>query len=384
MRTIPLSISIEDFVNPMYNNLNFKNTYYKWLESGKILPDLAQEEVIRNCILLQSALYKWQKKNKWFKNLLPKADIKPKGIYIYGQVGRGKSMIMDLFYDSLKITKKRRIHFHAFMQEIHSSLNILRKNNKQNTDPLPKIARELAKNISVLCFDEFCVTDIADAMILSRLFTYLFANNVTVIATSNVAPDDLYKDGLQRASFLPFIKILKKNTEILYLDGKQDYRLLHFNNLEKVYFSPDNKENRQIIENIFLKMTNNAAEKPVILDIKSRKFIINKAHGDIALIGFNDLCEMSRSAADYIELAKSFSTILLTDIPYFNADNRDAGKRFVILIDELYEHKVKLICSAADLPMKLCTNEKLKFEFERTASRLIEMQSPQYIALPHF
>ncbi len=358
---------------------SLKTTYEYWIDKGIILTDTAQKEAINLCCLLQDQINKF-----YSRKFLSFGKEYPKGLYLYGKVGRGKSMIMDLFFDTTNLKQKRRVHFNNFMNEIHVSLKQWRDNNIDNkTDPLPLIAKEISKNIKLLCFDEFQVTDITDAMILSRLFTSLFKYGVIVVATSNVAPINLYKDGLQRENFLPFIAILQKYVIEYELKSPQDYRLSHFQKLNNLYIYPYNYETSILLNNSFADLTNNALSKATILEVNGRSITIPHSHGDIAMANFSQLCAITLGSADYITIANNFSTIILHEIPIFNDDNADQGKRFISLIDQLYEHKVKLICSAQEEPIKLCQSPRLSFEFQRTASRLNEMQSKEYLSLSH-
>lgn len=368
---------------PQIHKAPLTTAYDQWLSQGHISSDPLQAEIIEHCALLQTKLMQWyeQVKSPWrsvLKFLFPLPN-PPKGIYIFGEVGRGKSMIMDLFYQTMPNIPKRRVHFHAFMQEIHGYLGEWRKKYPYHADPIPSIAKIISQKISLLCFDEFHVHDIADAMIIERLFTALFKQNVVMVATSNVAPENLYQDGLQRENFLPFIAVLRKYTVAYALLSSQDYRLRHLLHINTVYNTPLGVEANKRLQRNFSELTNGATPEICILTIHGRKVTLPHTHGDIALCEFNMLCGQPLGAADYIEIARHFSTLIIANIPLFDAENTNEAKRFIMLIDELYEHKTKLICSAAAYPSQLCNNSRVAFEFKRTASRLTEMQSLEYL-----
>lgn len=362
--------------------------YEKLIASGKVKDDAAQRRVLDMLETLRLNLEQKFSTGGVLSKIIPfpSKNHGINGLYIYGDVGRGKSMLMDLFFSNLKIAKKKRIHFHSFMLEIHASLHKWRNENRNNDsagDPIPPLAREIAKKVTVLCFDEMQVSDIADAMILGRLFSELFKNGVVVIATSNRHPNDLYKDGLQRERFLPFIALIKEKMQITNLDANEDYRLTHLKALERVYYSPLDGGSHKFIENVFSELTNGARPIPRALEVFGRKLIISKTHNDIAWSSFADLCERPLGAADYIQIAREFGTLLLEGIPQMGREQRNEAKRFVTLIDELYEHKVKLIATAAAAPDKLYIEGDGSFEFGRTVSRLMEMQSEQYLIAGH-
>lgn len=363
--------------------------YEKLIELGKVRDDAAQRQVLGKLQELISTLENHFCRDKGVLRKIipfPTKNHGIRGLYIYGDVGRGKSMLMDLFFHSLQIKQKQRVHFHAFMLDIHARLYKWRSENRDNlnaSDPILVLARDIAKLAKVLCFDELQVSDITDAMILGRLFTELFKNGVVVIATSNRRPEELYKDGLQRERFLPFIDLIKEKLEISCLDSKEDYRLLHLKSLEHVYYFPIDNKSRTFMADAFAKFTFGAKPVPCVLNIIGRKVTIAKTHGDVAWASFADLCEKPLGAVDYIEIAREFGTLLLEGIPQMTRDNRNEAKRFVVLIDELYERKVKLVCTAASSPNALYTVGDGSFEFNRTVSRLIEMQSEQYLVSRH-
>ena len=364
---------------------------YEELATKKLItPDPAQRDIITKLQRLREVLprYTSEKDKSWFAKIISgkEASTIPHGLYIYGGVGRGKSMLMDLFFSTSPIEKKRRVHFHAFMMEIHEKLQAWRqqtKDDEKSKNPIPPLARALADEAWLLCFDEFQVTDIADAMILGRLFTELFKEGVVVVATSNRHPDDLYKDGLQREHFLPFIDLLKSTMEVAELSSETDYRLEHLKSLKTTFLAPLGNEASVFLKESFRKLTYGAAPEPITLSVLGRKIHVPCSHGDVAMFSFGELCEQPLGAADYIEIAREFSTVLLADIPQMTSEKRNEAKRFVTLIDALYEHKVKLICTAETSPQALYIDGHGAFEFERTASRLIEMQSESYLAAGH-
>lgn len=310
------------------------------------------------------------------------AESAPQGLYLYGPVGRGKSMLMDLFYDSISDGHKRRVHFHEFMLEIHDTMHRWRQRDGKLQDPLPKIAAEIAGETWLLCFDEFQVENIADAMILGRLFEGLFDEGVVVVATSNRHPDDLYKGGLQRDRFLPFIDVLKSRIDILELEAERDYRRDRLVDMG-VYHTPLGPESEAALDAAFAALTDGAAGEPAELTATGRKVVVPLAAKGVARFTFAGLCENPLGAPDYLAIAKAYHTVILSGIPMLPAAQRNEAKRLVTLIDALYEHKVNVIVSAAAQPDELSPEGDTAFAFERTASRLIEMQSEEYIQAAH-
>jgi cell division protein ZapE len=310
------------------------------------------------------------------------AEPAPQGLYLYGPVGRGKSMLMDLFYESIAGDHKRRVHFHEFMLEIHETMHRWRQRDGKLQDPLPKIATEIAKDTWLLCFDEFQVENIADAMILGRLFEGLFDEGVVVVATSNRHPDELYKGGLQRDRFLPFIEVLKGRIDILELEAERDYRRDRLVDMG-VYHTPLGAPAEASLDAAFAALTDNAVGEPAELTATGRKVIVPLTAKGVARFTFADLCENPLGAPDYLAIAKAYHTVILSGIPMLPPARRNESKRLVTLIDALYEHKVNMVISAEAQPDELSPAGDTAFAFERTASRLIEMQSEEYIQAAH-
>jgi cell division protein ZapE len=297
---------------------------------------------------------------------------------VWGGVGRGKTWLMDLFFQSLPFRDKQRSHFHRFMQSVHDEL----KKHREQTNPLDLVADRLAQKARVLCFDELFVTDIADAMLLGHLFRGLFQRGVTLIATSNVPPDDLYKEGLQRARFVPAIRQLKEHTQVVHMDGGADYRLRL---LERAHTWFDAREaaTGPDLEKLFDAIAGEPGAKDTALILNHRRLRAHR-HADGAIwFAFKELCEGPRGQADYIEIARCYHTVFLTEVPALGADAENAARRFISLVDEFYDHAVKLVVSAAAPVTELYRGSKLHFEFERTKSRLIEMQSQDYLSRQH-
>ena len=317
----------------------------------------------------------------WWRGLLSKQGkwSKIKGLYFWGGVGRGKTLLMDIFYQSLPAeVPSERTHFHSFMNRVHATLQ--QHGNIEN--PLQQVARDIAAKTRVLCLDEFVIIDIGDAMIMVSLLEALFAEGVVLVTTSNAAPGNLYHDGLQRARFLPAIDLIIRNCDVVNLDGDQDYRL-RFLQQTDLYSVPHNAENESSIRDYLDQHVAPMQTQQQELNINGRVLAHQYCAEDTVWFSFAELCETTRSQNDYLELARFFNTLILTDIRQMDKSSDDVARRFVLLIDVLYDHHVKLICSAAARPDQLYLGKRLRFEFERTASRLIEMQSQEYLAQAH-
>ncbi len=315
-------------------------------------------------------------------------DDTAKGIYIFGDVGRGKTMLMDLFFEASPVVRKRRAHFHEFMADVHERVRGFRQRLKdgeiEGDDAIRLAAGEIAEESWLLCFDEFHVTDIADAMILGRLFARLFELGVVVVATSNVAPSELYKDGLNRALFLPFIAMIEQHMEVLELKARTDFRLEKLAG-QQVWYVPADDDATAALDAAWRRLVGSSSGMPQELSVKGRRLRVPRAAMGVARFFFHDLCQQPLAAADYLRIAHEFHTLIIDRIPVMDFDQRNAAKRFIILIDTLYDHSVKLIASAAAQPDALyqASDGFEAAEFKRTASRLIEMRSQPYLALPH-
>lgn len=347
------------------------DAYKALLKNGTIAPDIYQEEAITALQDTQTALENEQQKRGLFR----KKNISTiRGVYMYGGVGRGKSMVMDMFFNEVQITKKRRVHFHEFMIETHDFLH----KAKDDDSALMSYAKSIAKTTKLLCFDEFHVTNVADAMILSRLFTALLESGIFIVSTSNWAPDDLYKDGLQRVRFLPFIDLLKEKLNVVHLSGATDYRqeVLIAN---PTYFYPFGPKVEKTVDALFQKLAGEEDLNAQVLTVKGRKLKFHATRNGIARASFSELCEKPLGAEDYITFAQAFHTVFLEHIPKMAYDRRNEVKRFITLIDALYEAKTKVIFMAEAAPDKIYSGDDHAFEFERTLSRINEMQSTEYL-----
>jgi cell division protein ZapE len=347
--------------------------YDRHVASEALHADAAQRAILPRLDELRRSLEAGSGRESvgFLSGLFGKTRETPRGVYLWGGVGRGKSMIMDLFFAAVDIPDKRRVHFHAFMQEVHAALNDERK--KGGSDVLRPVGVAMAQDLRLLAFDEMQVSDIADAAIVGRLFTVLFEEGVAIVTTSNRPPDDLYKDGLNRHLFLPFIDLLKQKMDIVELETETDYRR-HRLSGEQVYFHPADATARERIDRIWDDLTGGDAG-PLTLRVQGRDVVLPLFHNGIARARFWDLCGKALGPADYLAIADAVRVLVLEDIPCLSRRNFNEAKRFVTLVDALYEGRVRLIASAADLPERLYLEGEGTFEFARTASRLHEMQS---------
>jgi cell division protein ZapE len=366
--------------------------YRALIEQGVITPDPVQELAAEKLSSLAHALRSYTPSSGtkgWMARFgLSKArDDAPllQGLYLYGGVGRGKSMLMNLFFETAPVAAKERAHFHAFLRDIHAEVHRRRQlpMYADEGDPIPGMADGIADNTTLLCLDELEVRDIADAMIVGRLFEKLFDRGVVVVATSNRHPDDLYKDGLQRERFAPFIGLMKEKLDLLELEAERDYRLDRLVGAA-VYHAPIGPEASGALDAAWARLTDNAPLEPDYVSVQGRRILVPAAAHQVARFMFDDLCGQPLGPSDYMAIAGQFSTVILNDIPAMNEDNKDKARRFVTLIDVLYEHRTAFICSAAAQPDQLYSGKEGGFEFQRTVSRLIEMQAADYIRQRHF
>lgn len=353
--------------------------YHERLSSKEIVSDQAQKIIIERLDQLAEDLLKYRAQTQasfQLFRLRRGPPSLPKGFYLYGSVGAGKTMLMDLFFQGVHVTPKRRVHFHAFMQEVHE--RIARGRSTTEGDPIPYVAAEISGEAVLLCFDEFHVTDIADAMILGRLFKALFEKNVVIVATSNVPPDKLYWNGLNRQLFVPFIELMKDKLNVVPLSTEKDYRLQKLAGQE-LYFSPANEKARAELDRLWDKLTDNHPPTSAEVEHKGRAIHIPQSARGVARFTFKDLCATTLGSGDYLELVRHYHTILIEDIPILTAEQRNEARRFINLIDTLYDHGVSLIVSANAEPHDLYREGDGVDLFQRTASRLMEMRSQAYL-----
>ncbi len=362
--------------------------YRALVESGALDPDPAQEAVAERLQALSDALS--ASKPSFFSGLFSRKPQTPKGVYLWGGVGRGKSLLMDIFYNNTDGRPKRRVHFHEFMAETHERIALWRAtddavkrrhkayNRKSPDDPMPAVAYDIALQAEILCFDEFQVSDIADAMILGRLFEALFARGVVMVTTSNRHPDDLYKDGLNRQLFLPAIEMIKDHLDVVELEAARDYRLQRLTGAP-VYYTPLGEDAEIAMDAAWSRMICGAAEREETIQVKGRAISAPRAARGAARFAFNDLCAKPLGASDYLAICRRYGALFIDRIPQMGPEQRNEAKRFVTLVDAIYETRTKLICSAAAPADQLYVAGDGAFEFERTASRLIEMQSTEYL-----
>ncbi|WP_413242895.1 cell division protein ZapE [Pseudidiomarina sp.] len=356
------------------------------LTSGGFVEDKAQRRAVEALQRLYDELIDYRRQRQksgissWFGKLTGQRAEPPKGLYLWGGVGRGKTYLVDTFFDTLPFEQKLRVHFHRFMQRVHEELEQL----KGRSDPLPIIADKLALEAQVVCFDEFFVQDITDAMLLGTLMQELFKRNVVLVATSNIVPDDLYRNGLQRQRFLPAIELIKENCHVLNVDSGVDYRLRTLRRAE-IYHSPLDAEADTNLQGYFAELAPDRCSRNTnsTIRIQGREINVRLECDDVVLFSFAAICGGPRSQNDYIELARLYHAVLISDVPQLGGHMDDAARRFIALVDEFYERRVKLILSAAVPLEQLYTDGRLNFEFQRCISRLQEMQSHDYLALPH-
>lgn len=360
------------------------NRYRQELAQSGYSSDAAQLAAVEKLDVLRVQLIEARPARGLARGLLGKLAARgttqaPRGLYLWGGVGRGKTWLMDLFFASLPFRQKQRSHFHRFMHWVHAEL----KKHAGEADPLLHIAVQVAKKNRVICFDEFFVSDIADAMLLGKLFEYLFEQGITLVATSNVAPDTLYKDGLQRARFLPAIALLKRHTEVLQVDAGTDYRLRVLTSASTWLTQERAGAQDTQLEKLFSGIAGDAGQEGSTLAVNSRRLHPRRVHDGAVWFEFRELCEGPRSASDYIELARCYHTVFISDVPVLDTQSENAARRFISLVDEFYDRNVKLIVAAAAPVSEIYCGTKLQFEFARTSSRLTEMQSQEYLARPH-
>jgi cell division protein ZapE len=369
----------------------FATRYAALISSGEIEADPGQALLAKHLadLALRVDRHRLAQKSSslgWMFGRRASAEVPLTGLYIYGEVGRGKTMLMDLFFFTSPIQRKRRAHFHEFMADVHERVHTFRQEakNGEGDDPIRRTAAAIAEESWLLCFDEFHVTDIADAMILARLFTRLFELGVVVVATSNLPPQDLYKDGLNRALFLPFLALLAKHCEVVRLDARADFRLEKLTGMPVWYVPPDAKA-KAALDEAWRRLTGGHPGAPHELMVKGHAVRVPEAAMGVARFSFQDLCGQPLGAADYLKIAHEFHTLIVDGIPVMDYAHRNEAKRFIILIDTLYDHSVKLLASAQAQPDALYTGDQgfEMQEFKRTASRLIEMRSQSYLGLPH-
>jgi cell division protein ZapE len=353
--------------------------YAEGVAAGRWQRDPAQEQALLELDRIQHALLASGESGLFARIARQfRRDELPRGLYLWGGVGRGKTLLVDLFYEQLPLTQKRRVHFHRFMGEVHARIRDL----GERSDPLVEVAAGYAASLRVLCLDEFFVSDIGDAMILARLLEQLFARGVVLVTTSNTEPANLYRDGLQRARFLPAITLLQRHCVVLHLHSPHDYRLRSLTQAP-TYHAPLDTAAEAALEDCYLRLTADATRDGEPLRINDREIeLVDSAEG-VAWFEFAALCEGPRSVADYIEIARDFHTVIVANVPQFGRESEDAALRFVHLVDEFYDRNVNLILSAAAAPVALYRGERHAFAFERTASRLIEMQSEDYLSREH-
>lgn len=354
--------------------MSLENAYNALIADGRIKDDAAQRQAIAHLQALSDTL---GAQSTSLLRKLKRARSPIRGLYIWGNVGRGKSMLMDLFYTQINVTHKRRIHFHAFMQEIHARMHQFRQEQR---DPVASLIEALSQEVRLLCFDELQATDVTDASLLFRLFSGLFASGVTIVSTSNHPPSSLYTGGVQRERFNKFIHLIEEQMKILPLTSPHDYRKEQVQSLKQMYFYPLNAATDAGMADLIARLSDSATPARETLTIQGRAITLTRCNEDTALASFPELCAKPLGAADYLAIAQRFGALILTDIPRLTPENRNEAKRFVTLIDVLYEQKTQLICSAEVPADQLYVEGDGAFEFGRTVSRLTEMSSTRYLA----
>lgn len=372
---------------------DMQTRYNRLVEAGTIERDPAQIALIDRFSELSEALKQSELASKksslgWLFAKSGPIHV-PKGLYIWGGVGRGKTMLMDLFFEESPIRQKKRFHFHAFMADVHERIHthraLIKQGKVKDGDPIPPVADALSADMKLLCFDEFYVVDIADAMILGRLFERFFENGVTLVATSNVDPAELYPDGLNRELFLPFISLLKSRVDVVELVARTDFRLEKLSQT-KTYFSPLDQGARDGLDQAWFDLTGSAEPgETAELELKGRKIVIPQTAQGVARSSFDEMCNKPLGAADYLAMAQRYHSFIVEEIPLLSMGSANAARRFINFIDALYNYRVKFIASAASAPELLYSAKSGNelFAFDRTVSRLIEMQSMDYLAQPH-
>lgn len=356
--------------------------YEALAQEGVLARDPAQSDAALLLDDIAVALMALDAPAKGLSGFFKTRKVAPKGAYVWGGVGRGKSMLMDLFFDQVDIEAKRRVHFHEFMDEVHTAIAAFRKENKDHKgarDPIPAIIKPIIKSTRLLCFDEFHVSDITNAMLLQRLFEKLFSAGMVVVATSNVDPKDLYKDGLNRQLFLPFIDLLLERVHVLELVAKRDYRLDRLTGGDLFFFG---EKAGAAMDGVWQRLTGGVAGAPAVIQSLGREIIVPQLAMGVARFQFEDLCEQPLGARDYLRIANSVQALVIDDVPQFDRTRSNAAKRFILLIDTLYEKGVKLAASFAVPLDDLGADDKTAFEFQRCVSRLMEMQSDEYLSAP--
>ena len=369
---------IQRFTPPPFANQSPKTWYQAAAQQPAFIQDAAQARAIEHLDRLWNELMMFKRKRNRFLGRSLRSPEVPKGLYFYGGVGRGKSFLMDAFFGCLPYRRKRRVHFHAFMAEIHRRM----RDKRSEQDPLKSVAADIAEETRVLCFDEFHVSDIADAMILGRLLENLFAHGVVLVATSNYAPSELYPQGQNRSSFLPTIALIERHLTVLNVDSGEDYRMRTLTPAE-VFYVPDNAENEAKLADLFARLANGKPAVPEKIVIHERELTCKARSERIIWFDFRTLCFGTRSQADYLWLAQHYTHVLISGVEKMSPNEKNEARRLTLLVDVFYDYRVKL-CLTSQVPMQdLYTEGDFAHEFVRTVSRLVEMQSQDYLALPH-